>query len=239
VGTTAPSFPLEVRGTARVNGQQGLSNKLFVLWDNNTSESLSTATDFYGFGINSGVLRHQVSVGGVHSFFIGTSHVARFNGNGGNFSSLLLSNSSMYAHMTASNSVLYMGNSSANGVQMAAGATAWSAISDARLKTNVRPLEYGLTSLSLLEPVRFDYLADSNALSNSKRIGFIAQNVLTSVPEAVSGSEADRYAMSPTDLIPVCVNAIKELRTQMETVLTQMEAMRAFLSSKFPGEFMG
>lgn len=102
---------------------------------------------------------------------------------------------------------------STGGVDLASGATSWAAVSDARLKKNVQPLAYGLNEVVQLEPVRFDYKDDES--EDSKRIGFIAQQVKPVIPEAVTGSEETFYGMSAAELIPVLVNAIKQLEARV------------------------
>lgn len=102
---------------------------------------------------------------------------------------------------------------STGGVDLASGATSWAAVSDERLKKNVQPLAYGLNELVQLEPVRFDYKDDES--EDSKRIGFIAQQVKPVIPEAVTGSEETFYGMSAAELIPVLVNAIKQLESRV------------------------
>ena len=51
---------LGVNDTLAVNRSGRLNNKLMVLFDRDSNEPLSTATDFFGFGINTGALRYQV-----------------------------------------------------------------------------------------------------------------------------------------------------------------------------------
>ncbi len=49
-------------------------NKILTLWDGNAADPTSTATNFYGFGINAGTLRYQVdTVSAQHAFYGGTS----------------------------------------------------------------------------------------------------------------------------------------------------------------------
>jgi len=109
-------------------------------------------------------------------------------------------------------------NGSNTGVGLVSGTTAWSSSSDERLKKNIHDLNYGLAEIKNLRPVRFDYLNDES--NESKRIGFIAQEVLPLVPESVSGSEDSFYSLASTELIPVLVAALKELSAKVE----QLEA---------------
>jgi hypothetical protein len=56
---TPADFPLTVSGVIRANNTNALNNKCLTFYDNNTSEALASATDFMGFGANSGVFRIQ------------------------------------------------------------------------------------------------------------------------------------------------------------------------------------
>ncbi len=41
-------------------GNNQILNKQLVLYDDSTTDTPSTATNFYGFGVNSHILRYQV-----------------------------------------------------------------------------------------------------------------------------------------------------------------------------------
>ena len=74
-----------------------------------------------------------------------------------------------------------------------------------------------------LNPVRFDYKTDTT--DNSSRLGFIAQEVLPIVKESVSGSEDTNYGLSMTELIPVLVNAIKDLKVVVSSNDVELERL--------------
>ena len=60
-------------GTSIIRFNAGLTNKKLVLGDDGVSDNVTTATQFYGFGCNNGILRYQASGGGgVHKFYSGT-----------------------------------------------------------------------------------------------------------------------------------------------------------------------
>ena len=99
------------------------------------------------------------------------------------------------------------------------GATAWSAHSDIRLKKNIKPLNYGLNEITNLRPVRFDYIEDISN-NDSHRMGFIAQEVIPLIPEAITGSDETKYSLAITELMPAMVNAIKELNDRVKALET-------------------
>jgi hypothetical protein len=82
INTTTPAYILDVNGTLRVNSSGSVNNKLLVLYDSNSGESLTTGTSFYGFGINGSTLRYQVPSGNLHAFYNGTSEFMRIDGIG-------------------------------------------------------------------------------------------------------------------------------------------------------------
>ena len=111
-------------------------------------------------------------------------------------------------------------NASSVGVEVASGATSWTAYSDIRYKKNIQPLSYGLDEALEINPIRFDY--DFEESNDSKRVGFSAQEVQAIVPEAVFASEDGKLSLSATELIPMLINAIKELNTKVEALKAQL-----------------
>lgn len=111
------------------------------------------------------------------------------------------------------------------GVSLANGGTAWAAISDVRQKKNIMDLSYGLNEIMELHPVRFDYDFDEG--NSAKRIGFVAQEVLPNIPEAVSGSEETQYSLATTEFIPVMVKAIQELAAKNDELEAKLDALKA------------
>ena len=70
-GTTRTPVAVTSKGYLFVSGQ---GNKALVLYDGTPSESPATGTSFYGFGINSGVLRYQTqNTTNSHRFYTGTT----------------------------------------------------------------------------------------------------------------------------------------------------------------------
>jgi hypothetical protein len=73
IGTTTPGQALDVNGTVRVNNANTVNNKLLVLWDGGAADAVATACNFYGFGVNSGILRYQTTVTENHVFYQGVN----------------------------------------------------------------------------------------------------------------------------------------------------------------------
>ena len=96
--------------------------------------------------------------------------------------------------------------------------TAWTLASDLRLKDVEGDYEYGLDEIKRLHTVRFKY-KEGNALnlpSDLEHTGFIAQEVLGVIPDAVI-SRPDGYLELNVDPIHwAVVNAVKELAEENE-----------------------
>lgn len=96
-------------------------------------------------------------------------------------------------------------------------------VSDARLKTIKGRYSGGLRELGRLEPVRFSYSAKvKDAGERFEHAGFLAQNVMTAIPQAVALQKNGYYALDTTAILAASVNAIKELQAINERQTRQL-----------------
>ena len=110
-------------------------------------------------------------------------------------------------------------------------ATGISSLSDARYKTNVRPMEAAVGKVMEMNPVRFDY-ANIDSLGNkvadstrSNRVGFIAQELIEVCPEAVGYDPyEDFYTVDYSVLIPFLVKAVQEQQAEIEALKAALKA---------------
>ena len=58
----------------------------------------------------------------------------------------------------------------------------WAVTSDARLKTNVKPFEYGMDLLDQINPVWFSYNGKANMPTDEEGVGTIAQELQKIAP---------------------------------------------------------
>ncbi|MBC7848666.1 MAG: tail fiber domain-containing protein [Chitinophagaceae bacterium] len=101
--------------------------------------------------------------------------------------------------------------------------------SDARLKTNILPLQYGLKEILLLNPVSYNWI---NGAKENK-IGLIAQDVKKLIPEVVSGDEStELLGMNYAELVPVLINAVKEQQGQIDSMMKQVKAIEESKGTK-------
>lgn len=103
-------------------------------------------------------------------------------------------------------------------------ATAWSFLSDTRDKTAIEDLTLGLDFITQLQPRKFQWAMRSSEVDKGKEAaGFIAQEVLAvtlannaNYTGLVDTNNPDQYTLATTNLIPMLVNAIKELKAEID-----------------------
>ena len=101
-------------------------------------------------------------------------------------------------------------------------ATDWSGFSDSRWKKNVSTISGGLDKINALRGVNYKWnVASKKSDTTTNRVGFIAQEVKDIIPEAIDETESPAhdgekyYGITSTSLIPVMVEAIKELSNKV------------------------
>lgn len=78
INATTPRFTLDVAGI--IGTHNAVDNKKLVLWDPSPGDNPTSATNFYGFGINSGTLRYQADTNiAIHAFYGGSTEYMRIS----------------------------------------------------------------------------------------------------------------------------------------------------------------
>ncbi len=221
IGTTEPGYPLHVVG----DGQPGMLVQ-------NTGDSVLpygmwAATDGLGGRAVYGVATH--SAGSNYGVF-GTS--AGSNGTG------------VFGLASATSGVTYGVRGEtlsqqgygvySNGDVCTTGS--YLNCSDARFKQNIQPLADSLDKILKLRGVQFDWKRKEfpdHSFSQDRQIGFIAQEVAEVLPELVGGGEdKDQfYSVSYGRLVPVLVEAIKELNDEVEHKDSQITELQTRLTA--------
>ena len=119
-----------------------------------------------------------------------------------------------------------------SGVIINNNATSWSSNSDTRLKNKISDITNALTGINQIDTWKFSWKSDS---SNTPKLGVTAQSVQTVYPETVSQrtnkhdeSDTTEYLnVAYTELVPVCIAAIKELKAKVETLETEVAALKS------------
>lgn len=109
-------------------------------------------------------------------------------------------------------------------------ATGISSLSDLRRKTNIRPMESSLEKIRSMNPVRFDYVQDDKLpekiadSTRSNKVGFIAQELMEIIPEAVDyDTYEDAFMVDYSVIIPFLVKAVQEQQAEIDRLKALLE----------------
>jgi Chaperone of endosialidase len=128
----------------------------------------------------------------------------------------------------ASGGYWFYSTSGGVGAHLAAGATAWTALSDVRAKEHIRDLGYGLDAVLAMRPLVYNYKGNP---ATQKALSFTAQDMQKIVPEVVDVPKDSSAMMGLryTELIPVLAKAIQELKQQKDAGESALEKENAEL----------
>jgi len=100
---------------------------------------------------------------------------------------------------------------------------AYGAPSDERYKENIKPIESALDKAVKLQGVTFDWKESDSILDIKEDIGFIAQDVQKVVPELVRENEDGKLSLRYQGITPILLEAIKELKAEIEELKKQIK----------------
>jgi hypothetical protein len=121
------------------------------------------------------------------------------------------------------NTAIYVQGAS-NGVYLTNTGTSWTANSDERLKDIIEPITNGAEKVASLRAVIGKYKTDEEG---TRRSFLIAQDVQAVLPEAVTKNtikddETEYLGVAYTDVIPLLVAAIQELKAEVDSLKAQL-----------------
>jgi hypothetical protein len=171
--------------------------------------------------------------GGSPGAWGGTCSAVRIATNFGSGSSG--TNIGYYADISNAGSGNNWGLYIANGGAAKPGGGSFTATSDARVKNVLGNYTRGLDEISQLNPIKFTYNGKAKTpTEDQERIGLLAQEVQPIIPEIVSTrleklNEEDEenteiLMVDPSDLVFALVNACKDLKSQIETLQSRLDA---------------
>lgn len=102
-----------------------------------------------------------------------------------------------------------------------------SSSSDARLKTDLRPLQGALAGVQALQGHRYRFRPGKGP--QGEQLGFVAQELEQVYPELVSTGADGLKAVNYAQLTPVLVEALKEQQRQLEQLRAELTAAQAQL----------
>ena len=118
------------------------------------------------------------------------------------------------------------------GVYISGGGTSFGSLSDTRLKNKISDIADALTNINKIDTWKYSWTHDS---ANTPHLGVTAQSVNSVFPEVVNttkglqdeSDETEYYGVLYTELIPVCIAAIKELKTKVETLESEITTLKS------------
>jgi hypothetical protein len=96
--------------------------------------------------------------------------------------------------------------------------------SDARMKTNIEPMESMLATITALQPVTFDWIQPTQGLEGDepqesksplRQYGMIAQDTAEVIPSSLAGQDESGFGIDPLTLIGILVKAVQELSAKV------------------------
>jgi hypothetical protein len=103
-----------------------------------------------------------------------------------------------------------------NGVTMS---LAYFATSDERMKKNIQDISNALDKVKAMNGKTYQWNTDKfkdRGMDNNRQYGFIAQDLMKVLPEAVVKKDDGYYAVNYNEVIPVLTEAIKEQQKQID-----------------------
>jgi len=113
----------------------------------------------------------------------------------------------------ASSNGLYVIAGGSGGVRLAAGATSWTSLSDETAKTVIEPITNACEKVGQLRAVIGRYTTDTDDV---RRSFCIAQDFARVFPEVVSTTADGKLGLNYSEIIPLLVAAINELKSEID-----------------------
>ncbi len=117
-----------------------------------------------------------------------------------------------------------------NGNAAKPGGGSWSALSDRRMKQEIKPYHDGLNTIMQIKPVTYHYNDASGYNTEPEYVGVIAQELKEIAPYMVGSFEkndVEYYDVDNSAMTYMLINAVKEQQEQIENMQVQIEALQA------------
>jgi len=113
------------------------------------------------------------------------------------------------------------------------GGGSWAASSDARLKTNVQPLDHALDRLLALRGVTFEYTHPDHGMHPVGTFtGFIAQEVEPNFPNWIDRDEKGYMTVGPQGFEALTVEALRTLETENAALMLDNKTLHEQLAQQ-------
>jgi trimeric autotransporter adhesin len=129
---------------------------------------------------------------------------------------------------TENNRRIVMGH---NSITNAYVKVAWTVTSDARDKTSIESVPHGLSFVQQLNPVSYRWKTsrEDETPHGNRRYGFLAQDILAlegDDPVIIDNEQPDHLKYQGEALVPVLVNAIKELSAKCDSLQAEINTLK-------------
>ena len=202
-------------------GSDNVANGREALYSNTTG-SQNTANGHYALYYNTTGIRNTAN---------GRSALLNNTTGSGNIAIGSMNSAGTYApafDITTENNRISMGSTSVTNADIQ---VAWTVLSDARDKTNFGEVPHGLDFVSKLKPIsyKFKESRDSDIAVGDVRYGFKAQDILALEGKnsvIINAEDEDRLRYNETNLIPILVKAIQELKGLVQSQQAEIELLK-------------
>lgn len=131
----------------------------------------------------------------------------------------------------ANNDFIISAHFSSGGVKLTDDATAWASRSDRNLKTNFEDIEEPIKKINNIKGCYYKFKKDTS--DSMRRVGVIAQDIQSVLPEVVSESIEDGQnilSVKYTELIPLLIEGIKSQQSHIEDLKSRLSLIEARLA---------
>jgi hypothetical protein len=198
------------------------TDQIQLIASNGGSQLKNVSNNVFLFGTNN-TERMRLNAGGdllintTSQIGSGNPRVSVANGSDGVCIATSRSGTSSVSHFQFIN-----GNGTVGSISTSGSATAFNTSSDYRLKENVTSISDATERLKKLNPIRFNFIADSKTTVD----GFLAHEVSDHVPEAITGEKdavdadgnPEYQGIDQSKLVPLLVATIKELEARISAL---------------------
>ena len=125
---------------------------------------------------------------------------------------------------------IYSGSDETSGAQLSHGGTSWTTFSDERLKEDIKDIG---SVIDKVKDIRCISYKRKNLEGARETIGFIAQDFVGKFDQVLDQSKLkdddteEYYGIKYTETIPILLKAIQELSAEIETLKTEVAALKA------------
>lgn len=209
-------------GNFRANGSQA-NPVVLRLNGNNSGQNHTVSTEYYHGNLRSVLLSSKYE----NPFTNSTSYEIWVRENNAMTQAMVVRPNDIHTRdvLPRSNNVYEVGGANAfNNIE----AYNFTNASDRRVKQNIEVAPYGLTELLALSPSIYQYKDHPD----QDRLGLIAQDVYAVIPEVVSTKHQDRWGIRYMDLVPVLINAIKEVNAEKDDLVTRLDELETLVQEQ-------